>query len=231
MEVKLIKQDYTNIKGRETYKLEYNEEQVTNKRYKHKPGIIVFLRDLFKNLEIRFEAYWSSIKFFINGKDFIIFQNRNKKSNIEWFHFSDMFRGKSIKPFLRRIKKFLVEKVGNHIKEIFENLMSKLDMYLGGLVEEAKEMLDNKAGALKPEKKVFVVDNTFHLKYFGLLRTTFKRGQSKIIINVAEEFYENNRDKFMKVIHSIAENLYEIYGKDVFQKLLTIRQRPAWLLS
>lgn len=232
MKISLEKNNVLSSSRTEHYRVNYEETpKVENKRLFHKKGVIVFLRELFSEANIKFEAYYSSIKFFVNGKEHIIFQHTNKNSNIEWFHFSDLFKGRTIKPFLRRIKKFLVEKMGAYIKEIFDKFMGMLDKYLGGLVDEAKKEVAKETKI--PAKKMFFIsdDKTFHFKYFGLLNLRFNSKETNIIVNVAKEFFDKNRKNYMKVIEEIVSNLYEVLMKDTSVTTLTIRKRPIWLIS
>ena len=217
------------------YKVEFlDDAKVENKRLRHKRGVIVFLRELFEEANIKFEAYWSSIKFFVNGEEKVIYQQTNSKSGIEWFNFSDGFnggfKGKSIKSFLRRVKKFLVQKIGNAIKEIFERLMLKLDKYLGHLVEDSKE--EAKKAKVPVERKLVVAsDGSFILKYWGLLKFTIKNGANKISVLVAEEFYEANKDKYLAVIKEIISEFKDVFNKFSGRNRLTIRQQKAWVIG
>jgi len=214
----------------ETYNIKFDDEiKVENKRLRHKRGVIVFLRELFEEANIKFEAYWSSIKFFVKGEEQIIYQHTSK-SGIEWFHFSDNFKGKSIKSFLRRVKKFLVEKIGAYIKEIFDKFMGKLDKYLGHLVEDAKR--EGEKAKVPVEKKLIMAsDGTFILKYWGLIKIAFKNGTNKISVNVAQEFYNDNKEIYLKLIKELIEDARYVLNKFSNYNSVIIKQQKAWIIG
>jgi len=214
----------------ETYKINISDDvKVENKRLRHKRGVIVFLRELFEEANIKFEAYWSSIKFFVRGEEHIIFQHTSK-SGIEWFHFSDLFKGRSIKPFLRRVKKFLVEKIGAYIKEIFDRFMKKLDKYLGHLVDDAKK--EGEKARVPVEKKLIMCsDGTIILKYWGLIKIALKNGSSRININVAKEFFEENRELYMKAITDFLNEAQHLLSNFSASKKVVIKKQKAWIIG
>jgi len=183
-------------------------------------GFTLFMRDIFESIGLNHKIYYASCEVEVEGKTYCVFQNQSKKQKKNWFYFGTEFRASNFKNFMRRVKKFLKEKLKNIVTDIFDKVNKVIELSAG----------------LNPLDKDYNIECQTKVKRINVkddvVRMFFKNFNIKFVVdgtyfqmNVLYEAYKNMPTVFRKMGTIIMKSVEHLFPSREHVRFI-IRPRP-----
>jgi len=192
-----------------------------------KKGFSLYLRDIFERLNITHNTYYKSSEINIDGKVYALFQNQSKNQKHNWFYFGTEFKARNFTTYLRKVKSFLVEKVGKEIKEAFDNIVNQIkDKYAdlmadyNDIIEEETDCISNRKTKVNRDKKNGAL--TF---LFPNVRVDIKPNLHDITYSFVHVAYRKNKELAQEFIQDTLK-VFEHFFTERKELTVIVRQRP-----